>query len=290
MLVDTGGFMSEVTRQTVDELHLQHMAVGVSSVNVAAEESHEAANVSSFQIGQLTTKSVQFVIAPEQNMFGGDTRFAGILAPNVLRFYDVDIDFGTRRLNLISPDHCEGKVVYWPADAVAVIPIRVLKFGHIVLPVELDGKTVNAMLDTGASTTTLTQDAAESVFGLKMGSADAPYVQDLQDKPGAAVYHHRFASLSFGGIAVGNLDIALLPNYRDKLGQAPSLGSRLGDPKDSAEYEDMLLGMNVLRHLHVYIAYREQKLYITPAGTPQTASASSSAAGGSAAGAASTTH
>ena len=30
----------------------------------------------------------------------------------------------------------------------------------------------------------------------------------------------------------------------------------------------MLIGMNVLRHLHIYIAYKEQKIYITPAGAP----------------------
>ena len=289
MLLDTGGFMSEVTPQAVAELNLQHESVDFESVNVAGEESHLAANVSSFAIGQLTTKSVQFIIAPEHDMFAGDARFAGILAPNVLRFYDVDIDFGAQKLNLISPDHCEGKVVYWPAAAVAVVPIRVLKWGHISLPVQLDGKTVNAILDTGASMTTLTQTAAESDFGLKMGSKDAPYAQELQDKPGAAIYHHRFASLDFGGIAVGNLDVALLPDYRDKLAQAPSLGSRLGNPKDAAEYEDMLLGMNVLRHLHIYIAYKEQKLYITPAGAPQTAS-SASTGGGNAAGTISTAH
>jgi hypothetical protein len=27
----------------------------------------------------------------------------------------------------------------------------------------------------------------------------------------------------------------------------------------------MLLGMNVLRNLHVYVAYKERKLYVTPA-------------------------
>jgi hypothetical protein len=26
----------------------------------------------------------------------------------------------------------------------------------------------------------------------------------------------------------------------------------------------MLIGMNILRHFHLYIAYREQRLYVTP--------------------------
>jgi len=271
MLLDTGGFMSEVTPQAVEELHLQHETVQFASVDLAGAESHQAADVGSFGIGTLTTKSVQFVIAPEQDLFNGDPQFAGILAPNVLKSYDVDIDFGAPKLSLLSPDHCEGKVVYWPAAAVAVVPIRVLKFGHIAIPVELDGKTVDALLDTGASRSTLTQVAAESLFGLKMGSPDAPYATEFFGSHGA-VYHHRFASLNFGGIAVGNLDVALIPGYRDKLEQAPALGSRLGNPSDKAEFQDMLIGMNVLKHLHIYIAYKEQKLYVTPAGAPAKAS------------------
>jgi hypothetical protein len=30
----------------------------------------------------------------------------------------------------------------------------------------------------------------------------------------------------------------------------------------------MLIGMDILSHLHLYIAYKERKLYITPASTP----------------------
>ena len=33
----------------------------------------------------------------------------------------------------------------------------------------------------------------------------------------------------------------------------------------------MLIGMNILSKLHLYIAFREQKIYITPASAPQAA-------------------
>jgi hypothetical protein len=33
----------------------------------------------------------------------------------------------------------------------------------------------------------------------------------------------------------------------------------------------MLIGMDILRHLHLYIAYREQKLYVTLASAPASA-------------------
>jgi predicted aspartyl protease len=263
MLLDTGGLKSEVTSQAVADLGLPYVSIRYSEVNLAGEESHQAATVDSFAIGQLTTKSVEFVVAPERQLFQGEPEFAGIIAPNILKNYDVDIDFGGSKLSLLSPDHCEGKVIYWPASAVAVVPMRVLRSGHILVPVKLDGKDMSAVLDTGAYTTTLMMPFAESEFGLKMGSADTPKDSEMPDRPGAATYDHKFGSLSFGGVSVSNLSVAILPDFlRSKTG-TPQLGSRLASGGTHEQVPDMLIGMNVLRHLHVYIAYQEQKLYIT---------------------------
>ncbi len=273
MLLDTGGGVSEITVEAADELGLQRRSLGFISVDLAGESSDQAADVSSFSIGQLTTKSIEFVVSPGTRLFGGDNRYAGVIGPNILKQYDVDIDFGASKLALLSPDHCDGKVIYWPATAVAVVPIRVLKSGHIVMTVQLEGKPVTAMLDTGAAMSTLTYPVAESDFGLKMGSPDAPYAGEMSGKPGAAVYSHRFKSLDFDGIAVGNLDVEILPDFlKDKYKTGAETGTRLGNPSDNDEFPDMLIGMNVLKHLHVYIAYNERRLYITPAGAPANAS------------------
>ena len=279
MLLDTGGAVSEITSQVADELGLQRRMLGFVEVNISGETSNQAADVSNFTIGQLTTKSIELVVSPFEALFNGDTRYAGLIAPNILRQYDVDIDFGAPKLSLLSQDHCDGKVIYWPANAVAVVPMRVLKSGHIIVSLQLDGKPVTAELDTGASMSTLTLPVAESDYGLKMGSPDTPYLSEMADKPGAAIYHHRFKSLDFDGVAVGNLDVAILPDFlKDKYKQGPEIGSRLGDSRTDGEFADMLLGMNVLKHLHVYIAYKEQKLYITPASAPSVATKETGAA------------
>ena len=267
MLLDTGGWNSEVTSQAVGDLGLPYSAIRFSEVNLAGEESHQAASVETFTIGKLTTKSVEFVVAPEKYLFHDEQQYVGVLAPNILKNYDVDIDFGGNRLSLLSQDHCEGKVIYWPASVVAVVPISVLRSGHILLPVKLDGKDMNAILDTGAYTTTLMMPAAEDKFGLTMGSPDTPKAAEMPDKPGVATYSHKFGTFSFGGITVNNLSVAILPDFLRNKGGGTKLGSRL-ETGDSGHEQvpDMLIGMNVLKHLHIYIAYREQKLYITPAG------------------------
>ena len=56
--------------------------------------------------------------------------------------------------------------------------------------------------------------------------------------------------MSFGGVEVSNPDITLIPDRKAQLGpQAP----------------DLILGIGILRQLHLYIAYREKKLYLTAA-------------------------
>lgn len=276
MLVDTGGFVSELTPQAVDELGLHRRMLGFQQINIAGDASNQAADVTSFVLGRLTADSIEFVVAPEQTLFGDDSRVAGIIGPNILRKYDVDLDFGAHKLSLLSQDHCKGKVIYWPASAVAVVPMHVLPSGHIALTVKLDGQDVHALLDTGASNSTLEIPVAETDFHLKLGSPDTPYLAELQDRPGSAVYKHRFASLSFGDIAVSNPQIDIIPDFTNHPLEAhPEIGTRFIDTNVQEEKAPMLLGMNVLRHLHLYIAYKEQNLYITPGGTPPTSAATS---------------
>ena len=69
---------------------------------------------------------------------------------DLLHNYDVDLDIDAGKFKLFSQDHCPGKVVYWPASTVTVVPIRVVRSGHIIVPVVLDGHAIDALLDTGA--------------------------------------------------------------------------------------------------------------------------------------------
>lgn len=277
MLLDTGGAFSEITPEAVAELGLSPRHADLLQYDIRGQSFDREVDVSPFAIGNLTTNAIGLMVARQASLFS-DPRIVGIIAPNILKMYDIEIDFGSDQLNLLSPDHCEGKVIYWPAAAVAVVPVRILSDGHIVLPVQLDGKSLSAMLDTGAYNSALMLPVAESEFGLKTGSADTPYLHDLEGAPGAAVYRHRFATLDFGGVAVANLAIDILPDFNtDKLSQAPELGTRLGNLQQSGEFPDMLIGMDVLRHLHVYIAYKEQKLYITPASARQAPASATSA-------------
>jgi hypothetical protein len=270
MLLDTGGGMTEILPQVADELQLVRQKSDIELIDVAGKKTSDFVRAS-FSLGPLKSDNTKFFVRTGSNIFTGTPNFAGILAPDILRSFDLDLDFGAQKLNLIWPDHCPGKVIYWPASAVAVVPMRVLGSGHIVVPVMLDGHEVDALLDTGAGDTTLSQTVAQSTFGIVLGGPDTPKGGDLQDSPGKAVYHHVFGELGFEGVAVAHAQVALIPDImhnftQDLTGQ--KAGSHVRDPRFDEESPRMLIGMNILRHFHIYVSYREEKVYITPAAEP----------------------
>lgn len=273
--VDTGAQLSELTRDVVADLKLDRESVYIAEIDVSGQYADEAARVQSFTIGNLHASKVDFMV-PKFNPYGeGNKDVAGLLGADILKNYDLEIDFGAMKMSLLSPDHCPGKVIYWPATAVAAVPIEVTKDGDITFPVTLDGHQVLATLDTGAYSTTVNLSYAEEKMGLTPTSPGVTTNGALAHTHGSVTYHTRFKTLTFGDDATGSLTMAnpesdLIANFMgnsDVAGEQRT-GSKLPSRHESVVLPDMLLGMNVLRHLHIYIAYGEQKLYITPASAP----------------------
>jgi hypothetical protein len=176
-----------------------------------------------------------------------DLSMDGTLAPSILASYDVDFDFWHDKMNLIRPDHCPGKVVYWTKTPVSIVPMEIQNRVHIRIPVTIDGKEIMAQLDTGSVTSYITQRAASKFLGIDEKSAGMKSLGNIpvNGMPGL-VYNYPFQTLTFGGVTVNRPHIQIVsdPVWRE---------------------DDLLLGVGILRQLHLYIAYGEKKLYITPA-------------------------
>jgi hypothetical protein len=90
---------------------------------------------------------------------------------NMFAHFDIEIDIANRQLNVYSPDHCPGSVVYWSTSYDAV-PVRVGKLGELYFPMVLNGKAIEATLATELAVTTLTTDVTRRLFGFDANSAD----------------------------------------------------------------------------------------------------------------------
>jgi len=195
---------------------------------------------------------------------GDGKLFVGILAADYMGNYDVELDFAGGKMNYFSREHCEGKVVYWPAAGVAVVPMRFWDH-HLNLDVMLDGKPVRAVIDTGAPDTTLIAPEAKRLFGL---TAESSGTKQIYEDRGEKAFEYVFQKLSFEGLEVNAPHVAIIP---DKVGSRDAnndfvTGSRVHrvDDRDSSD-PAMLVGMNILSKLRLYIAFSENKIYVTPA-------------------------
>jgi predicted aspartyl protease len=269
LLVDTGGGLSSLTKRAVQELNLQTAASRIQMTNIAGNSENLEARLPSITLGGLRMEGPYFMVLPGD----AETRppidiFGGLLGSEMLRNVDFDFDFSANKVNLISQDHCAGNVVYWQAPAVAVVPFSFSATGHITFRMELDGRRVNAMLDTGASNTVLNLDIARRNFRVDVNAPDVEKVGEI-GRNQTGVYRKRFKTISFEGVSVTNPVITMYPDLMggSSLGQTQT-GSIIRDARGGLP--DLILGMNVMSEMHVYIASKERKLYITAA-TPKAA-------------------
>lgn len=293
MLFDTGGSLSSISETAAGELHIPIYQSNVRIANVAGKVSDRMAIIPSMTIGTVETKRAEYMVFPG-DVLRGAGGVAGLLAPSP--GVDIDVDFAGHKLSFFSPKHCEGKVVYWQAEAVAVVPMRnagvrtppafssqryTIQTDRLTIPVTLDGKQIDAVIDTGSTNNVLNLRIAEDRFGVDLNAPDVKPLGQLGDVASAKTYRKQFATMSFEGVTVTNPVIDLIPDRQTGVfGEDRATGSLI-HPQDRG-LPDLIVGMTVLSKLHMYIAYDERKVYITvgaPSGV-QNASVSRPAAPG----------
>ena len=274
LLIDTGGALSMISRSVVRELGLTVGQAQTEIVNVAGQRSHDQVRLPSITLGTLRQEGAYFMVDPVDAP-SDERSFQGVIAPDFLSNVDADFDFGAKKLNLVSPNHCAGKVVYWSAPASApalsVVPFHIDRSGHIGFPLRLDERRVNAILDTGAYNTAINLDIARRTFKVDTNAPDVEKIGQVEGGFKADIFRKQFKTLAIEGVTVNNPTIDLLPDLMSAPGGTPRpTGSLIRDSDNNLP--GIILGMNVLSRLHVYVAYKEAKLYITAAGAQPAAS------------------
>jgi len=220
----------------------------------------------SLTLGGAEFKSVNLVVmsgeeaATIANGPDGKPMYDGLFAPDLFLKLDLEADFGANKATFFSQDHCPGQVVYWPAAAIAELPFTLEGANAITFEVMLDGKPVKALLDTGAVSTTLDLVTARRTFDVDTDEAGVEKIEGVTDG-----YQKRFKSLAFGDIALSNPLIAMTPMREAKA--VDVRGSRT-KRETVLETPPLVIGMSTLRRFHIYFAFGEKKLYITPASAP----------------------
>lgn len=174
--------------------------------------------------------------------------FGGIVGSDMLGAFDLDLDRPGDRLTVYTVSGCGGDFVPWTVPHVA-LPLHLSwDTGRPLLSVEVDGVTLTAMLDTGASTSVLDSAAAE-----RLGMTPAILAKEPSGRGfGAAGVdfsrtEHRFRELRIGPERFEDVVLTVLDRTLPEA--------------------DMLLGEDFLARHRVWISYRTRQLIL--AGTAQ---------------------
>ena len=253
-LFDTGGgSMNYISTDVARELKLK-LFNSAKTTDLDGNVSSKATIVENVSFGAANAAHVPFQVASHLAYDG--ILSAGKMAMDKLHLAaeDLDMNFADMKLNFFSADHCQGGVVYWPHQVLAVVPVTVV-MGHIEIAAAVDGHQLMAAVDTGTPWTTVNLAWAEQNLGF---SPDARPLSFGIMNAGSddQIYFRRYFAFFFPGVTVTDPLVIVRP-----------IEFRGGDVFEEIHEPgpNMIIGMEVLRHLHIYYAVREQKLYITPA-------------------------
>lgn len=226
-------------------------------------------HVPEVQFGRQIIKSMEFLEVPSDRY--GDNA-VGAIGTRLFKDVDFEIDMGGGKFNLFSTDHCPGKAVYWTKSGYAALPIKVSKeIGYIRVPMELDGQPLTVALSSSGRSQ-MGMNAMRRMFNIDETS---PALVPLdQEYFGNKLYRYAFKNLNADGLTVQNPDILVV-------GEAPrrecsdklhvEFPNKAGPSMNRELYvrcfggEDAILGLSVLKKLHLYVSGKEKLLYLTSA-------------------------
>nr|TFG51323.1 MAG: hypothetical protein E4H34_06415 [Hyphomicrobiales bacterium] len=253
MLLDTGSALSALEMDQVVQMDLPQFDAGMTMTVITGESSSLATSADNFTLGGITRDEMRFMILPGFDYRLSENEPVGFLGLDFFSDFDLEIDFQNGDIRLFSPNDCSDPAYRWPNRHAAAIPFEGGNAQFITIAVLLDDIEVPAIIDTGAAYTVLNLDTAAGRFGIDVTKPDTRMIgMDRTDF--IRTYQWQFSELNIGGILFENPQITLFPNLVRGTGRTNLEGEQLS-------LSEMIIGMDILRALHLYFSFSEGKVY-----------------------------
>jgi predicted aspartyl protease len=264
VLLDTGAMQTLVLRSAAERLELIRWdANGARMYGIGGESVVHRALVDEFRVGQFARTNLQMYVAGERN-FGADV----LLGEDFFRQFDVEFDLAANSVRLYRPENCAATLLaYWAGADVGQVEFDPARDGRpeIALTVEVNGRPIKALLDSGAS-------------GSILDKAEAARVGVAPDTPGVVAASARgglgsnsipswvgsFKTFTIGNETIRDTEIVFADVFKGAASKR--IGSNIPVKVDGLP--SMLLGYDFLRSHRVLIAHSQHRIYFTYIGGP----------------------
>lgn len=249
MLIDTGASHTAISPELAKQLRLPqdpHTKIVVRGIGGEMKAAHPVI-ARSFQAG--AGHLVDYELAVANFAKGKPGMPQGLLGLDLLSEYELEFDFPNHSLTAYTPVSCSGNFIPWTGPFEAIQGKRQLD-GRLFIPVRLNKEAINAVIDTGATRSTVGVDTAHD-----LGVSDDELRLDRSTSslgaPGVPVraYAHRFDSFSVGETNFNRVPLMI----QDE---------RFG-------VEQMLLGMDFFRQRRLWLSFRTEQIFLQPAAAAQ---------------------
>jgi hypothetical protein len=222
--------------------------------------------VHSFGVGNATGSHLQFKVA-DKGEISRSAPYDGYITGDFFRQYDVELDFAGKKITWLTASKCTDpdQAVFWAHSEVAIIPVSLAPDGRYQMQAMVGGHLINAELDTSSPYTVMRRDIAEHDVGLKAGTPQMIPLPDAKDGMGMQIYLSNFPQIIFagGGVTAENVPV-MIQDYSmiPVLDRMTDLANRM--PRRE-RIPDLVIGMDVLQHLHMYVVPGVGRVYVTSA-------------------------
>lgn len=262
-VVDTGSTYSAIDQKVAQDLGLKSFAITRGEIYGGGEQLDRYVRPKAYRIDIAEIAHPTLLLLPRGYLPAGAD---GVVGADFLSHFDADFDFGQKTLNLFSPKHCKGQVVYW-TTGYTTVPMTLTDSRKPYIDVTLGGRSVSAVIITGSKRVYISEVSMSRIFGIDAKSPGAEPLRDETD-PDRWRYAYRFDELSFEGVAVRNPRVEVYDDANARAFSRHHNDRGQFDVRTAVRLDtaDLKVGMRVLSSLHMYIAYDEQMLYISAAG------------------------
>jgi predicted aspartyl protease len=249
VLLDTGAGPTLVTANTAARLGLPTDWANVTmQTGIGGSTVSYGVKVAQTRIGDLVLTDAPIAVGRFELPSAGGT-VGGILGNSILSQFDVELDLAAGTMTLYRPRACPDPAPPWQAEALRLArPVAAPANRNPYIAMQIDGRDIAALIDTGASVS-MVDAGVLAALGEEVSRPGEYRISVRGASPNAAQARlHRFREVRLAGNTGHDvtMPVAALPGGTGAL-----------------------IGMDVLHHRRVYIAYDAALVYLGQRSTAQ---------------------
>jgi predicted aspartyl protease len=244
LLLDTGAEATVLTPAAAQRIGAQHARVewGRQMHGLTGDIPAGELELRNLTIGGVEVPRRRVRVGPIEIVNALSGPLDGVLGADILRSFDIDLDLPGRRMSLYQGQSCAAASPAWAQPYVRIAAGR-SPSNRLSFSVQLDGRRISALFDSGAQYSVLSTRIA-----LALGVTEAVLARDPPvtvrgaDGEQLSAHAHRFFRLEVDGEVIRNAEIDVT--------------------EISLNEADLVLGIDFLGSRRVWISYGSQQLFL----------------------------